>query len=184
MITIKKILVPIDLSSVSVPAIGYASSLAKDHHAEVILCHVIHPESLKEHFAGGYGEAVVFPLETPMNVRHESSVENIFESKKQLMLRFLEQTIQPDLRNVVKIRPLVKLGKVVEEIMAAAKEEQCDLIVMTSRGSSLRRLFGGSITERVVRNAPCPVLSMQPSAEVRTEKDERLQIKLIDQWAA
>jgi len=36
MITIKKILVPIDLSSVSVPAIGYASSLAKDHHAEVI----------------------------------------------------------------------------------------------------------------------------------------------------
>ncbi len=119
-----------------------------------------------------------------MNVRHETSVENIFESKKQLVLRFLEQTIQPDLRNVVKIRPLVRLGKVVEEIMAAAKEEQCDLIVMTSRGSSLRRLFGGSITERVVRNAPCPVLSMQPSAEVRTEKDERLQIKLIDQWAA
>ena len=55
---------------------------------------------------------------------------------------------------------------------------------MTSRGSSLRHLFGGSITERVVRTAPCPVLSMQPSAEVRTEKDERLQIKLIDQWAA
>ena len=183
MITIKKIFVPIDLSSVSVPAIGYASSLAKDHQAEVILCHVIHPESFKEHFAGGYGEAVPFPLETPMNVRHETSVENIFESKK-LVLRFLEQTIQPDLLNVVKIRPLVRLGKVVEELMAAAKEEQCDLIVMTSRGSSLRRLFGGSITERIVRNAGCPVLSMQPSAEVRTEKDERLQIQLIDQWAA
>ena len=35
MIAIKKILVPIDLSSVSAPAIGYPSSLAKDHHAEV-----------------------------------------------------------------------------------------------------------------------------------------------------
>ena len=184
MITIKKILVPVDLSSVSVPAIGYASSLAKDHHAEVILFHVIHPQTMKEHFAGGYGEAVPFPMETPMNVRHETSVENIFESKKQLVLRFFDQTIRPDLRNGVKIRPLVKTGKVVEEIIAAAKEERCDLIVIVARESSLRRLFGRSITERVVRNAPCPVLSMQPSAEIRTEKDERLQIKLIDQWAA
>ena len=184
MITIKKILVPVDLSSVSVPAIGYASSLAKDHQAEVILLHVIHPESFKEHFAGGYGEAVAFPLETPMNVRHEASVENIFESKQQLVLQFLDQTIRPDLRSLVKIRPLVKLGKIVEEIIAAAKEEQSDLIVMTSRGSGLRLLFGASITERVVRMAPCPVLSMQPSAEIRTEKDERLQVKLVEQWAA
>jgi nucleotide-binding universal stress UspA family protein len=184
MITIRKILVPIDFSTVSTPAIAYASSLAKDHQAEVILFHVIHPETLKEHFASGYGEGVPLPLETPMNVRHETSVENIFESKNQFVLRFLEQTIRPDLRNGVKIRPLVKTGKVVEEIIAAAKEERCDLIVIVARESSLRRLFGRSITERVVRNAPCPVLSMQLSAEVRTEKDERLQLKLVDQWAA
>jgi hypothetical protein len=85
---------------------------------------------------------------------------------------------------MVKIRPLVKLGKVVEEIIAAAKEEKCDLIVMTSQGGTLRRLFGASITERIVRHAPCPVLSMQLSAQVRTENDERLEVKLINQWAA
>jgi nucleotide-binding universal stress UspA family protein len=184
MIAIKKILVPIDLSNVSAPAIGYASSLAKDHHAEVILLHVIHPETLKEHFAGGYGEGLTFPLETPMNVRHETSVENIFETKKQLVLKFLDQKGRPDLHDRVQIRPLVRIGRVVEEINAAAKEEQCDLIVITSRGSRLRRLFGGGITDRVVQNAPCPVLSMQPSAEVRTENDERLRITRIDQWAA
>lgn len=184
MITIKKILVPIDLSTVSASAIGYASSLAKDHEAEVILFHVIHPETLKEHFAGGYGDGLTFPLESPMNVRHQTSVDNIYETKKQIVLKFLDQKVRSDLRNMVKIRPLVRLGKVVEEIIAAAKEEQCDLIVITSRGSRLRRLFGGSITDQVVRNAPCPVLSMQPSAEVRTELDERLQIGLIDQWAA
>jgi hypothetical protein len=50
-----------------------------------------------------------------------------------------------------------------DEIIAAAKEEQCDLIVMTGREGSLRRLFGASVTERVVRHAPCPVLSMRPS---------------------
>jgi nucleotide-binding universal stress UspA family protein len=57
MIAFKKILVPIDLSDVSIPAIGYASSLATVHHAEIILFHVIPTESLKEHFAGGYGAA-------------------------------------------------------------------------------------------------------------------------------
>ena len=41
MITIKKILVPMELSNVSVPAIGYASSLAKNLDAEVILLHVM-----------------------------------------------------------------------------------------------------------------------------------------------
>ena len=185
MITIKKILVPIDLSSVlSVPAIGYASTLAKDHDAEVILCHVILLETMKEHFVGGYGEGLVFPAETPVNVRHQISVEEIYERKKQVLLRFLEQEVPPDLRTMVKVKPVVRLGKVVEEIIGAAKEEQCDLIVMTSHGSNLRRLFGGSITEHVVRNAPCPVLSMQPSAEVRTEKDERLQVKLMHQRAA
>ena len=185
MIAIKKILVPIDLSSVlSVPAIGYASTLAKNHDAEVILFHVILIDSMKEHFAGGYGDGLVFPAETPVNVRHQTSVEEIYERKKQVLLRFLQQEVPADLRTTVKVRPVVRLGKVVEEIIGAAKEEQCDLIVMTSRGSNLRRLFGGSITERVVRNAPCPVLSMQPSAEVRTEKDERLQVKLVHQRAA
>ena len=119
-----------------------------------------------------------------MSVRHQSSVENIYETKKQLLLGFLQQKIAPEFRKMVKVRAVVKLGKVSEEIIVGAREEQCDLIVMTSRGARLRRLFGGSITERIVRRAPCPVLSMQPSAEVRTENDERLQVKLIDQWAA
>ena len=184
MITIKKILVPIDLSTVSVPAIGYASSLAKDHDAEVILLHVLPVGSLREQFPSGYGDGLALPADTPVGVRHQTSVEAICERKKQVLLGFLEQKVGPGLRQTVKVRPLVRLGKVTEEIIATAKEEQCDLIVMTSREGSLRRLFGGTVTERIVRNAPCPVLSMQPSAQIRTEKDERLQVKLIDRWAA
>jgi nucleotide-binding universal stress UspA family protein len=120
-----------------------------------------------------------------VSVRHQTSIENLYENKERNLLGFLEQKIGPELRKLVKIRPLVRLGKVAEEIIAAAREEQCDLIVMTSRGGSLRRLLGASVTERIVRHAPCPVLSMQPTAEVRIdEKDERLQVKLIHQWAA
>ena len=61
MITIKKILVPVDLTGVSVPAIGYATSLARAHDAEVILFHVIPVETLKDGFAGGYGDGLFFP---------------------------------------------------------------------------------------------------------------------------
>ena len=184
MITIKKILVPTDLSAVSIPAIGYAGSLARGLDAEVVLFHAIPMEAMKQHFGGAYGDSLGLATETQTAARHGPSVESIYEAKKQILLGFLDQKIGADLRKMVKIRPLVKLGKVVEEIIAAAKEEKCDLIVMTSGGASLRRLFGANVTERIVRHAPCPVLSMQLSAEVRTEKDERLQVKLINQWAA
>lgn len=184
MVSIKKILVPTDLTPVSVPAIGYAASLAKERDAEVILLHVVPMDAMKNHFTAGYGEGLAFPGEASAGGQRQRDIGNLCEQKRQLMLAFVEQRIGPDLRTTAKIRPLVKLGKVVEETVAVAKEEQCDLIVMTSEGGRLRHLFGGSNTERIVWQAPCPVLSMQPSAQIRTEKDQRLQVKLIDQWAA
>ena len=70
------------------------------------------------------------------------------------------------------------------KIVAVAKEEQCDLIVMTSHGSRLRRLLHGSFTDRVILLAPCPVLSIQPWTEIRTEENKRVAVKLIEKWAA
>jgi nucleotide-binding universal stress UspA family protein len=183
MIAIKKILVPTDFAPLSVPAVGYAISLAKDHGAEVFVFHAVPGAAMKGQFLPGY-IAEGLPAETAMGVRSEPGVGNIFATKKQILVNFLEQRIAPELLRAVKITPLIKLGKVVEEVVAAAKEERCDLIVMTSQASRLRRLFHGSFTERVVRRAPCPVLSIQPSAEVRTEKDEWLAAGHIDKWAA
>ncbi len=184
MITINKILVPTDLSAVSVPALGYATSLAKNHEAEVLLLHVVPLEAMKSQVTGSFGETLVLPTETALNVQRQPDIAGFYEQKKQRLLAFVQQKIGPELRKMVKIRPIVKLGKVVDEIIAAAKEEQCDLIVITSEGGRLRHLFGGSITERLVRQAPCPVLSMQPTAQIRMEKDQRTEVKLIDQWAA
>lgn len=78
----------------------------------------------------------------------------------------------------------MKLGNVVKEILATAREEQCDLIVMASEAGRLRQLFGGTISERIVKSAPCPVLTMRPTAQIRIEKDLRLEVKQIEQWAA
>ena len=184
MITIRTILVPTDLSADSVPAIAYAAFLGKAHDAEVALLHVVPMKANKGHFTDSYAEGVGFALGNQPAGRLQHDVEDIYEPKKQILLSFLDHNIGADLRKTTKFRALVRPGKVVEEIIAAAKEEKSDLIVMTKQAGNLRRLFGGSVTERIVRHGPCPVLSMQPSAEVRTEKNERLPVKLIDRWAA
>jgi universal stress protein A len=184
MVNIKKILVPIDFSNFSVPAVGYASSLAKHHSAEVIVVYAVPMAAMKERLAPGYVTEGLASPAGPPTAASQPNVETLFETKKQLVVNFLGQKIAPEILNSVRIRPAIRLGKVVDEIVAAAKEEQCDLIVITSHASRLRRLFHGSLTARVIREAPCPVLSIQPSAEIRTDKDERLPVRLIDRWAA
>ena len=185
MIAIKKILVPTDLSDLSVAAIGYACSLAKDHAAEVVVSHVVANAELKKHFSAGYlSQGLASSAEVSTTISAQPSVEHIFQLKRQILINFIEQKIGTEIVKNVKIRPFVSLGNVVDETVAIAKQEQCDLIVMTSQASGFRRLFRGSLTERIARQAPCPVLSIQPSAEVRTDKDERVPVKYTDKWAA
>lgn len=183
MILIKKILVPIDLSDISLCAVGYASSLAKQTQAEILPLHVLNMDVLKPNLASTYSDQFTIGSQGPMATRMIDS-ENIMESKRRVVQAFLDQKLSNELRAGVKFQPLVRLGKVADEIIAAAKEEHCDLIVMMSLSGRLRRLFGGSIAERVIRHAPCPVLSMKTSAHVRTDKDEQLEVMSIDRWAA
>jgi universal stress protein A len=183
MIGIKKILAPTDFSDLSVAAIGYAISLAKKHGAEVTVLHALPMKAMQERFTPGYvTDGLLTPADVPIGRPPE--LDSILETKKRLIHDFLQQKVGPEILKSAKINSLVRFGKTTKEIVAAAKEEQCDLIVMASRGSGLTRLFGGSITERVARHALCPVVSIQPAAEVRTEDDNRVPVSLIDKWAA
>lgn len=185
MITLKRILVPTDFSTMTVPAIGYALSLAKGLGAEVTVLHTLPVEVLRQNFVNQYAPGdIAGPAAAPVGVAHQPDLEDLFERKKQVIHTFLEQRISTELLKTVKINAVVKIGKVAAEIVAVAKEEQCDLIVMTSHGGRLRRIFHGSFTDRVIRQAPCPVLSIQPWTEIRTEENKRMPVKLIDKWAA
>jgi len=185
MITLKKILVPTDFSIITVPAIGYALSLAKALGAEVTVLHALSTEVMKDQFMNQYAAGdIAGPAAAPIGVSHQPDLEGIFERKKQVLHTFLEQRISSDLLRAVKVNAAIKIGKVTDEIVATAKEDQCDLIVMTSHGSRLRRLLRGSFTDRVIRQAPCPVLSIQPWTEIRTEENKRVAVKEIDKWAA
>ena len=186
MITLKRILAPTDFSVITVPAIGYALSLAKELGAEVTVLHALPTEVMKEQFVDQYaaGDLAAPVAAPPVGLSRPPDLEGLFERKKQVLHTFLEQRISSDLLKAVKVHPVIKVGKVADEIVATAKEEQCDLIVMTSHGSRLRRLLHGSFTDRVILQAPCPVLSIQPWTEIRTEENKRVAVKLIDKWAA
>lgn len=184
MIAIKKILVPTDLSNESVPAIGYAVSLAKDHGAEVIVLHTVPTRMLKPSAAADVSGGIASEGVAPIGVARQPNVENLLDSRKRVLRNFLEQKIAPDLLRGTQIVPLARLGKVVDEIVSVAKEVQADVIVMTSQASPLRRLFHGSFIERIMHKAPCPVLTILPSAEIRNDKGERVPISSMDQWAA
>jgi nucleotide-binding universal stress UspA family protein len=185
MITLKRILAPTDFSIITVTAVGYALSLARELGAEVTVLHALPTEVMKEQFMNQYAAGdLAGPAAAPVGLTHQPDLEGIFERKKQVLHTFLEQRISSDLLRTVKVNSVIRIGKVAEEIVAVAKEEQCDLIVMTSHGSRLRRLLHGSFTDRVILLAPCPVLSIQPWAEIRTEENKRVAVKLIDKWAA
>ncbi len=181
-ITIEKILVPTDFSQVSLPAIRYALSLARDHGAEVIVLHALPIDEVKQRVMGNYfgEEAYLFTGAWVSQIR-PPALDVLVGEKGLDLYNFLHQKIEPELLKGVKVTPLVRLGEVVEEIVAAAREEACDLIVMASRGRSwLQRFFSGSFTQQVVRLAPCPVLSIQPWAEIRIGRGGRIPMRLVE----
>jgi nucleotide-binding universal stress UspA family protein len=180
MIKIDKILVPTDFSKASLAGIRYALCLAKDHGAAVFVCHAMSPEIMRDRAWEDYqyiGSGWAPPFQP-------FALDELMRNKAMDLVRFLEEMVEPELRKGVRITPLVRMGKVVEEIVAAAKETQCDLIVMTSRERSwLGRLVTSSLTQQVVRSAPCPVLSIQPWAQIRTDGGGRVSVRQF-QFAA
>jgi nucleotide-binding universal stress UspA family protein len=185
MINIRKILVATDLSDLSLAAIGYGIALAKKNAAEVSVLHVLPHKAMQEDFSDRYvTDEVVMPTSISVGGRSALDHESFLETKKRVVHDFLEEKIGHELLSSVKINLLIRFGKTGKEIVAAAKEEGSDLIVMTSRGSRLMRIFGSSISEWVAEHAPCPFVCIQPSAEVRTEEDNRVPVTLVDKWAA
>ncbi len=171
MIKIERILIPTDFSPTSLAAIRYGLSMARDHGATVIVCHAI--AMLTDHAWEDYS----YIGSSWFSHTQPSPIDEILHNKRQELQRFLEDMIEPQLLRGVRVVPEVRIGGVVEEIVQTARELLCDLIIMTSRErSSLDSLFSGSLTQQVVRWAFCPVLSIQPWAWVRTER-ERIPVK-------
>ncbi len=153
-IKIKKILAPTDLSELSQVGVRYALELAKALGAEVTVYHVVSSDELIR-----YGEEIGQKLTTSDTFRPPFP---ILEKYQIALSRFLTDHFS-DLVPWLKVREKVELGKPDENIVDWAKTEGSDLIVISTHGrTGLSHMVMGSVTEKVVRTAPCPVLSIHP----------------------
>ncbi|MCI0465160.1 MAG: universal stress protein [Gemmataceae bacterium] len=154
MFTMSTILHPTDLSPMAEEAFQLACSLARDHSTRVIVLHVAAPPAI-----GTFAEAVLPP--DPDIIRAE------FEEQ-------LRQTLVPPLGIRVEYR--IEFGDPTPVIVQVVAETNSDLIVMGTHGrTGLGRLLLGSVAEQVVRQAPCPVVTVKvPAAGIAESGAPRL----------
>jgi nucleotide-binding universal stress UspA family protein len=145
--TFQRILCPVDFSSVVRFGIRPAASLASRYGAKLILAHVIEypPASLE----------VLVPGSEQAGIGNEQ-VNAAHARLEQLAEEELDPSIVRDL--------VVRIGTPHTEIVEVASETKVDLIVLPTRSISLlERWFLGNTANKVIRNAPCAVLSIPPS---------------------
>lgn len=143
---IKKILAPTDLSDLSQAGVRYALELAKAVGAEVTVYHVVCRDEFMR-----YELLHVRPL----------LMDNLLQKYRRQLSGFIEERFA-DLLPSIALRQEVELGVPEDNIVAKAKEEAMDLIVISTHGrTGLSHMLMGSVTENVIRHAPCPVLSIR-----------------------
>jgi nucleotide-binding universal stress UspA family protein len=142
----KKILCPIDFSDNSFTALDYATDFAKQNNSQLILLHVI-----DNPLADQYG---------PKRQNFYAEVEHAVEWSQQK----LAETAHTHAAGV-SCDAIAKRGNPYEEIIDFANTQQIDLIVMSTHGrTGPQRLLIGSVAEKIVRTAPCPVLTVRQKA--------------------
>jgi nucleotide-binding universal stress UspA family protein len=149
-IQLKKILVGCDFSPDSSLAFEYGLSLAQEFQAELHLAHVVEP-----------------PLYDDL-IKPSESGESFRQRLQTTMLEKLNSMVPEEARTWCNPVTALLAGQPHEELIKYAVVNAMDLVVLGVRGHSLvETLLIGSTTGRVMRAAPCPVLSVQPMSHVR-----------------
>jgi len=144
-VRIATILCAVDFSEYSEYALRYAVHLAKAFGSELKLLHVVELP-----FLPSYSLAGVPDLSIPVEEIEQAAREKTQELVNRCRAAY--QNVEGEIRT----------GTAFVEIIGSAREMKADLIVVGTHGrTGLRHLIIGSVAEKVVRKAPCPVLSVK-----------------------
>jgi universal stress protein A len=140
---IGRILVPVDFSECAQTALRYALGLATQFEAELTLAHVV--------------EQIVYPgdwMYPPLALSDFAT-----EKRDQVLDKMKSLVKDPE----VNVRHVVRVGRAWQEVIELAKENKTDLIVLATHGyTGLKHVLLGSVAEKIIRHAPCPVLTVRP----------------------
>jgi universal stress protein A len=147
---IKRILIPVDFSDDSLKAMAYAREFSKPFAAELCVLYVVEP----------------IYYATPADMYATSSnIATLIEEQRRVGAQMLAR-INADLKKKgARVRTLQKTGSAAQCIVDTAKSLKADLIVMGTHGrTGLVHMLMGSVAEKVVRTASCPVLTVRREA--------------------
>jgi len=148
--TIGKILYATDFSKLSLAALPLAVDLAKRYDAQLYCVHVLNAEN-ELFLEGGYMTPVL-----------AAAAFDIAELKQRVQIQ-LDQFVAEHIGDAVgSVKKSLLLGKPFVEIIRYARAEGIDLIVLGTHGrSAIASMLLGSVAEKVVRGAPCAVLTVR-----------------------
>ena len=150
---IQRILCPTDFSETADRALQYACELTEKFNAELHVLHVVHDYATEW---PTYGDAVVFP----------GFLEKIEKNAEELEIAAfnkLGELLPHEWTQSHNVTFAVQHGKEFVEIVRFAKELPADLIVIGTHGRGMiKHALLGSIAEKVVQKARCPVLTVKP----------------------
>lgn len=146
MIALKQVLVPTDFSETSEVALKYGSALAQAFTSSLHVLHVI-PD----------------PYTQPWSVEATGvSITDLLRTWEADAKKRLETLVPPAERAQLKAELATRVGHPFVEIVRYARDQNVDLIVMGTHGRGpVGHMFLGSVAEKVVRKAPCPVLTVR-----------------------
>ena len=140
--TLKRILLPTDFSETAQDAVEYARDLAAGYGATLHLLYVI-PDPHTQPWAGAASGIVIPDLLTEWETEARGQLAAI------------------ELGDLSTVR-VTRVGHPFVEIVRYAKEHEIDLVVMGTHGrGAVKHMLLGSVAEKVVRTAPCPVLTVR-----------------------
>lgn len=147
MILLRKILVATDFSEPSDAALAYGQELARTFGAQLLLAHVVDDVSARAYGPDGFLVA-------------DPALQRDVEAAA---LHRLEGLISGEDREMLRAEPVILTSHVpASALVQYASTRAIDLIVMGTHGrSGISHLLMGSVAERVVRTAPCPVLTVR-----------------------
>jgi universal stress protein A len=144
---IRRILVPVDFSEDAINALAYARDFADRFGAELIILHVVEP--------------IYYATPADMYVTSPNLSLLLDEQRKaatQQLARLAANLQQKGVRH----RTVLKTGVPAQVIVDSAHRPGADLIVMSTHGrTGLAHILMGSVAEKVVRHADCPVLTVR-----------------------
>ncbi|MBC2716095.1 MAG: universal stress protein [Desulfobacteraceae bacterium] len=148
-----------DFSKLAEEVVAYGITLAKEFNAKLIVCHVVDFPTVSM-----YGEAVSGPIE------HQNRFMDYARSEISRLVG----------NESIDSQALVTLGNTTEEIFRLVVEFNADLVITATHGrSGLKRFFLGSVTERLMRTLPCPLLVLRGTEDGSEPKLQRFPFKRI-----